>query len=59
MCHATYLEYLQFFDIIQEGKPTTKEVQKVLSSCFLQIQEIVFHIDRTITPLFDKNIFQP
>ncbi len=59
MCHAIDPKYLQFFNIIQKKKPTTKEIQKVLSSCFLQIQEIDFHIDKTITPLFYKNIFQP
>jgi len=38
MCHATDPGYTQFFNIIQERKPTTKEILKVLSSCFLQIQ---------------------
>jgi hypothetical protein len=56
MCHAIDPGYIQFFNIIQEGKPTTKEIKKVLSSCFLQIQEIDFPIDRTITILCTHKI---
>jgi len=47
MRHATNPKYLQFFNIIWERKPTTKEIQKLFSPCFLQIQEIDFYIDRT------------
>jgi hypothetical protein len=39
MCHGTNPKYLQFLNIIQEKKPTTKEIQKVFSLCFLEIQE--------------------
>jgi ATP-dependent exoDNAse (exonuclease V) alpha subunit len=56
MCHGTNLKYLQFLNIIQEKKPTIKEIQKVLSPCFLQIQEINFHIDRTTTILCTHKI---
>jgi hypothetical protein len=28
-------EYLQFLNIIQERKPTTKEIQAILSQCYI------------------------
>ncbi len=55
MCHGTNPKYLQFLNIIQEKKPTTKEIQKVFSLCFLEIQEIDFHINRTTTILCTQN----
>jgi hypothetical protein len=35
MSHVIDLEYLQFHNNMQERKPTTKEIQTILSQCFL------------------------
>jgi len=39
MCHATNPGYIQFFNIIQERKPTKKEIKKVLSSFFCKFKK--------------------
>jgi hypothetical protein len=42
MCHATDLEYLQFFTIIQERKLTTKETQTILPQFFYKLKKYRF-----------------
>jgi len=49
MNHGTNFEYLQFLNIIQERKPTTKEIQTILSQCFLNKIYIYFEMDTTTT----------
>jgi hypothetical protein len=49
MNHGTNFEYLQFLNIIQERKPTTKEIQTILSQCFLNKQNTYFEMDTTMT----------
>jgi hypothetical protein len=49
MHHATNLEYLQFFNIIQERKSTTKKIQTILSQCFVNKQNLHFEIDAITT----------
>jgi hypothetical protein len=49
MCHATDLEYLQFFTIIQKRKLTTKEIQTILPQFFLNKQNIDFEMDSNTT----------
>jgi hypothetical protein len=49
MNHGTYFEYLQFLNIIQERKPTIKEIQTILSQCFLNKQNIYSEMDITTT----------
>jgi hypothetical protein len=47
MHHAIDLEYLQFINIIRERKPTTKEIQTILSQCFRNKQNICPKMDAT------------
>jgi len=49
MNHGTYFEYLQFLNIIQERKPTIKEIQTILSQSFLNKQNIYSEMDITTT----------
>jgi hypothetical protein len=45
MNHGTNFEYLQFLNIIQERKPKTKEIQTILSQCFLNKQNMYSKMD--------------
>jgi hypothetical protein len=44
MCHVTNLEYLQFFNLICENKTITKEIQTILSQCFVNKQKYILKL---------------
>jgi hypothetical protein len=49
MNHGTNFEYLQFLNIIQERKSISKEIQTILSQCFLNKKYIYSEMDTTTT----------